>query len=410
MECVGLASKDVAASVDAAPLFGECAAPHGVAFSAVDGGESFSIGIDTHGAVVGWGSAFYGELGGDGNANDDEQVAASRMLLSSTRIPVPVKCVQVACGMNHVLVVSQTGAYNEIIILCSAFVKILNGFLLDANASGSMFAWGWNRYGQVAQSEAKQVVSIPSQVTFSDDDAIRIQSVAAGGMHSLALDSHGRVWSWGHNGYGQLGIDSEDELLSSPAIVSLPNVQKMAAIAAGLAHTAVLTANGDIHTCGWGLYQQLGHGSTQDERKPRVVEALRDLDASCGGPIVQIACGSWHTAARTQDGDVYTWGWGKDGQLGHAGARTSQALPRVVSDGYFDADEAGRKAIDVACGVRHTLVLCANGDVHWWGIQEQSTSRSRWSGDAWGKLKANQQCVKVAAGHSHALLLVQSDQ
>jgi E3 ubiquitin-protein ligase HERC4 len=170
--------------------------------------------------------------------------------------------------------------------------------LLYVKIIGSVFAWGWNRYGQVAQSEAKQIVSAPSPVTFPAGNTIRIQSVAAGGMHSLALDSNNRVWSWGHNGYGQLGVDSEDELRSSPALVLLADVaaQKATAVAAGWAHTALLTANGDIHTCGWGLYQQLGHGSTQDERKPRVIAALRGLDASCGGPIVQVACGSWHTA------------------------------------------------------------------------------------------------------------------
>lgn len=166
---------------------------------------------------------------------------------------------------------------------------------------GAVFAWGWNRYGQVARDEAREVVAVPSLVAFPEG-AGQIKTVAAGGMHSLALAADGRVWSWGHNASGQLGIGSEQEVHASPTQVSLPQGTAAAAIAAGWAHSALLTADGgELYTFGWGLYHQLGHGSTRDQSKPCVVDALRGLDPSCGGSLVQVACGSWHTAGFLAD-------------------------------------------------------------------------------------------------------------
>ena len=55
---------------------------------------------------------------------------------------------------------------------------------------------------------------------------------------------------------------------------------------------------------------QLGHCDLEPEETPRIVEAL------AGMKVLQISSGAWHTAAITSDGDLYTWGWGSDGQLG----------------------------------------------------------------------------------------------
>lgn len=133
---------------------------------------------------------------------------------------------------------------------------------------------------------------MPSLVKFPEP--VNVRDIAGGGIHSLALDSDGRVWSWGDNTHGQLGIGSEAEVHASPSTVVLP--RKVLSIAAGWAHSALLTPTGELFTIGWGLYHQLGHGSTQNQLEPRSVDALSGLDAACGGPIVQVACGNWHTA------------------------------------------------------------------------------------------------------------------
>lgn len=160
--------------------------------------------------------------------------------------------------------------------------------------TGNLYAWGWNRQYQVSP-RALEVVAKPSLVEFPEP--VRVIAVAGGGMHSLVLDAEGRVWSWGDNTHGQLGIGSKAETHRSPAtLLDWPPHRKVSSIAAGWAHSAFLTTTGELFTYGWGLYHQLGHGSTQNQLEPRSVDALSGLDATCGGPIIQVACGNWHTA------------------------------------------------------------------------------------------------------------------
>lgn len=101
MESVGSPSKC---------CFGEDAAPTDVAFRDADGGDTFTIGVSEQGHVIGWGSAFYGELGVPASASDEDSAANSeRELVVPERLAVPEPCALVACGRNHVLVLSRAG-------------------------------------------------------------------------------------------------------------------------------------------------------------------------------------------------------------------------------------------------------------------------------------------------------------
>ncbi|CEG37205.1 FOG: RCC1 domain [Plasmopara halstedii] len=296
-------------------------------FMAVDGGDTFTMGIEADsGKVFGWGRAFYGELL-DGFAEKDQPLV---------KIKIKEPCNKVVCGCNHVLALA---------------------------CSGCVYAWGWNRSGQVTAAKSDEVVHTPTKVQFFLH-AVYIVEVAAGGMHSLALDSDGRVWAWGCNAYGQLGIGVREKQLTTPALVEMPANVQAQSIAAGWAHNAIISTSGEVFTFGWGLYNQLGHGSTHNELQPLAVEALRGLDSD----IAQVACGTWHTAALTASGDLYTWGWKRDGQLGPRDPLTPQVLPSVVN--ILSGSSTNNNDDDItaiACGNRCTVALCKNGLVHYWG-------------------------------------------
>lgn len=99
MRCIGIAAH----AADAGGLFGECCGPADRELLAVDGGDTFTVAVDAAGRAVGWGSAFYGELGADNHDQPSVQ-------LPPTDLDVPVPCVSVACGRNHVLTLSAAGA------------------------------------------------------------------------------------------------------------------------------------------------------------------------------------------------------------------------------------------------------------------------------------------------------------
>lgn len=76
--------------------------------------------------------------------------------------------------------------------------------------------------------------------------------------------------------------------------------------------------------------------------------------------VVQAACGDAHTACVTRGGNLYTWGDGADGRLGHKG-RHSAGVPMVVSA------LRAKQCVSVACGERHTMVRTANASLYVFG-------------------------------------------
>ncbi|RHY31313.1 hypothetical protein DYB32_003603 [Aphanomyces invadans] len=83
--------------------------------------------------------------------------------------------------------------------------------------------------------------------------------------------------------------------------------------------------------------------------------------------IKQVTCGSYHTAAVTVSGELYTWGGGMYGKLGH-GNEIGHSVPYLVET------LSNLKVDQVACGSRHTVVLLKNSDVYTWGDKENGVS------------------------------------
>jgi alpha-tubulin suppressor-like RCC1 family protein len=152
---------------------------------------------------------------------------------------------------------------------------------------------------------------------------LRIVQVSAGGglvrvAHSLLLTSTGRVLSFGTGQYGALGhgynaAKQLPDCLKPTYIEALSHVTCVC-VAAGELHSAVVTSDGDVYTFGDGFCGQLGHGDKRPITTPKQITS-GGLDEEC---VVNITCGGRHTLAVTEDGDCYSWGLGHFGVLGRS--------------------------------------------------------------------------------------------
>ena len=131
---------------------------------------------------------------------------------------------------------------------------------------------------------------------FSLNDGVKIKAIAAGAEHTLCLSEAGRVFAWGCNAVGQLGLGGDSE----------------AALARTRGPDAPVTSAGPpINTCA----------------EPAEVAGLH------GHGIVSIAAGRYHSLAVTKRGQVFTWGRGCD--CGHGkgyAAGQGKAKPQGRTD------------------------------------------------------------------------------
>ncbi|XP_022074626.2 probable E3 ubiquitin-protein ligase HERC4 [Acanthochromis polyacanthus] len=172
---------------------------------------------------------------------------------------------------------------------------------------GRVFTWGQNSRGQLGLGKKSSGSGSPQLVqTLSE---IPLVQVCAGGEQSFVLSVSGGLFSWGRNDCGQLGLgDTTDR--STPTSVQCLNMKKTVHVSCGKDHTAILTKHGSVFTFGSGQFGQLGHNSTRNEVRPRLVAEL------WGAKVTKIACGRNHTLVLTDTRKVYSFGCDDQGQLG----------------------------------------------------------------------------------------------
>ncbi|XP_013763475.1 X-linked retinitis pigmentosa GTPase regulator-like isoform X4 [Pundamilia nyererei] len=229
----------------------------------------------------------------------------------------------VACGRNHTLI---------------------------CTAQGKVYASGGNSEGQLGLGDCDERTSFKRLDFFDSQGPIKM--LAAGSNTSAALTASGKLFMWGDNTEGQIGLGKESQV-SSPQEVSVG--RPISWVSCGYYHSALVTVDGALYTFGERDSGKLGLGTHQlpGHRVPQLVKSIKE-------PVTQVACGGGHTVALAE-GSVYTFGLGQFGQLGHGTFIFESRVPRLVE--HF---KKGR-ACQVACGENHTAVITEDGLLYTFG-------------------------------------------
>ena len=241
--------------------------------------------------------------------------------------------------------------------------------------NGELYTWGCGIDGQLGHG-SRDSRREPTCVHALSD--YNIQFVGCGGGHTVVADDTGSLYAFGNNRNGQLGFaPSKDTKLTvkKPKLVKTQPIKSTFCvnIACGRQHTAVMSNQGYILTFGGGKYGRLGHGpsalreANYDQGIPKsVVYKPRILKhGSLGRPIIgyQVACGDFHTIILDTNGTVYTCGKNDDGQCGH-GTPHNYVSPRIVES------LNGSEISMVAAGGNVSMALLADGSIYTWGNSE----------------------------------------
>ncbi|GAB6032349.1 RCC1 and BTB domain-containing protein 2 [Chamberlinius hualienensis] len=175
------------------------------------------------------------------------------------------------------------------------------------------------------------------------------------GPHVLALTNAGEVYSWGYNAYYQTGIETTSSNIS-PILISanlLP--KKVIEIACGSNHSLALTQDGEVFSWGSNNYGQCGHNTTQTQKTPRKISSI-----IAEKRVISVVCGENNSICIIDNGEVYSWGNNYSGQLG-TGSNQTQTIPTNV------VNLTGIVIVKVVCGYAHTLALSDEGMLYGWG-------------------------------------------
>jgi len=193
-----------------------------------------------------------------------------------------------------------------------------------------------------------------------------VTSITAARHHTVAITREGRVYTWGHGRGGRLGHGDENPRLTPTLVATLAHKQ-IVCVAAAENHTVCASADGNVYSWGSDRFGQLGLSSNLPggcRLAPNKVETLRRVQ------VVGVAAGASHTVALTSDGEVFTWGSDKAGQLGLTRHKRgsgnkdtslsgiSVGLPRRV-DALLSVGRSARprKVIQVSAAINSTVAI-----------------------------------------------------
>ncbi|KAG5566324.1 hypothetical protein RHGRI_002056 [Rhododendron griersonianum] len=288
----------------------------------------------------------------------------------------------------------------------------------DGDALGDVFIWGEGIGDGILGGGLHRIgssfnVKMDSLLPKSLESAVflDVQNIACGGRHAALVTKQGEIFSWGEESGGRLGHGVDSDVLHPKLIDALTHTN-IEFVACGEYHTCAVTLAGDLYTWGDGHFGILGHGNEVSHWVPKRVNGPLE-----GIHVSSISCGPWHTAVVTSSGQLFTFGDGTFGVLGH-GDKKSVSKPREVES------LRGLRTVRAACGVWHTAAVvevmvgnssssnCSSGKLFTWGDGDKGRLGH---GDKEAKLVPT--CVaalvepnfcQVACGHSLTAALTTS--
>lgn len=321
-------------------------------------GEFHTCAISSNGDLYTWGDGTH-NAGLLGHGNDVSHWIPKRV----SGILEGLQVVSVACGTWH-----------------SAL----------ATSSGKLFTFGDGMFGALGHGDRE---SVPYPKEVNSLSGLKVIAVSCGVWHTAAIIevtnqsgvnvSSRKLFTWGDGEKYRLGHGNNDAYLF-PTCVSALIDYNMQQLACGHNMTIALTTSGHVFSMGSNAYGELGNPQS-DGKAPCLVQ-----DRLVGEFVEQISCGAHHVVVITLRGDVFSWGRGANGRLGH-GDTEDRNVPTLV-EALKD-----KHVRNIICGSNYTTSIC----IHKWvsGVDQSVCTACR---QAFGFTRKRHNCYNCGMVHCHA--------
>ncbi|KFV16530.1 X-linked retinitis pigmentosa GTPase regulator, partial [Pterocles gutturalis] len=252
--------------------------------------------------------------------------------------------------------------------------------------SGAVFTFGRSKFAK----------DTPSKFWFKNDKPVHM---SCGDEHTAIVTENGKLYMFGSNNWGQLGLGSK-KTVNKPTCVKALKPEKTKLAVCGRNHTLVYTEKGNVYAAGGNSEGQLGLGDTEERTTFHLISFFTNQHK-----IKQLAAGSYTSAAVTEDGQLFVWGDNSEGQIGLAN-EASVNVPCQV--------DVGKPVSSVSCGYYHSALITGDGELYTFGEPENGKL-----GLLPGQLKNNRvpqpvlgimgKVNKVACGGEHTVVLTDTD-
>ncbi|EGZ23784.1 hypothetical protein PHYSODRAFT_311023 [Phytophthora sojae] len=228
---------------------------------------------------------------------------------------------------------------------------------MNAAAVNNLVSWGRGDYGVLGHGDTESSAT-PRVIKIFN--SMRVTCVSAGLHHVLVLTELDGVYAFGDGSNGKLGLGDTNPRLSPARITSLDGLN-VVHVSAGDEHSVVMTGetffNRQVYSWGLGKNGRLGHNDELTRLKPTRVNCFR------GRKVITLVAGGAHNLATSEMPRgvcVWSWGAGSYGQLGHRDTWDT-LIPRSVDEIRYESI----RYIDA--GQRHSLAISESKQLWLWG-------------------------------------------
>nr|QBK90167.1 MAG: F-box and regulator of chromosome condensation repeat protein [Pithovirus LCPAC102] len=253
---------------------------------------------------------------------------------------------------------------------------------------------------------------IPYKIQFDNI----VKSVSNGLSHTVLIDENNRVWSYGSNNSGQLGLGGTKSMADPTKLL---NFNKAKSVSGGDNHTMIIDENDELWSCGNNDFGQLGLGNKKGKKVPTKITRFSDISKiqnyyssdtiASVHKVKAVSCGGRHTIIIDENDEVWSCGDNQFGQLGLGSGINKYTIIPVPTKLSFN-----NKVKQISSGNDHIMIIDENNEVWSCGSNEHGQLGLGLDNDInkniLTKINFNYKVKYVSCGYTHSMIIDENNE